>query len=100
MDKLERVLNRLKTQYSAYANEREAIEDGDGFIDISVACDLADYIPYLIETIEKQQESIDEFKSALWSCKYHAQSIIDSEYGETSDPWDIVEDVVELLGEE
>ncbi len=58
MSRLETVLKRLKRQYEAYEEERND-EDEDGFIDVSLACDLADSIPYLIETIEWQQKEIN-----------------------------------------
>ncbi|MBD1379151.1 hypothetical protein [Metabacillus arenae] len=55
MSKLSEVLNRLKRQYHAYEKERNN-ENEDGIIDISLACSLADSIPYLI----KQAEKIDK----------------------------------------
>jgi hypothetical protein len=54
MSKLEDVVKRLKSKFDTYENEREQGDDG---IYISLACDLADSIPYLIEQIERYEKS-------------------------------------------
>lgn len=70
--KLEKVLNRLKRQYEAYENELNVInDDTDGMIDISVACSLANSIPYLINQIEKQQKELSFMKDG---CNYNNEA--------------------------
>lgn len=54
-DKIDKVSLRLKQLYSAYEKERNS-EDEDAIIDVSVACQLADSIPYLIKKIEELQK--------------------------------------------
>lgn len=52
--KVEKYINQLKRDYSAYQDEQNDIEEsGDGIIDISLVCSLADSIPYLIKQIEE-----------------------------------------------
>jgi flagellar biosynthesis chaperone FliJ len=60
MDKLNEVLKRLERQYKSYEKERNN-EDEDGIIDVSLACNLADSIPYLIKTIEELQREISDY---------------------------------------
>jgi predicted RNase H-like nuclease (RuvC/YqgF family) len=68
--KLEKVLQRLKYQYKAYEAELQEInEEEDGMIDISVACALANSIPYLIKTIDEQQKEIEFWKDLAESCE-------------------------------
>lgn len=52
---MEKVFNRLEKLYKAYEKERE---QEDGFIDTSVACELADSIPFLL----KQARQTDLYK--------------------------------------
>lgn len=57
--KVEKVINRLKQQYEAYEKEMiEINEDTDGMIDISVACALANSVPYLIKQIEELNQEV------------------------------------------
>lgn len=61
--KLKKVVSRLKQQYESYEKELEEInEDTDGMIDISVACSLANSIPYLVEHIESLDAEKDYWK--------------------------------------
>lgn len=58
---MEDILKRLERQYSAYEAERNS-DDEDGMIDIALACELADSIPYLISTIREQKERLKEYE--------------------------------------
>lgn len=74
--KLEKVLIRLKQQYESYEKELEVINDNeDGMIDISVACALANSIPYLIQQLENQQKEIDEIKTHCIHCDADERTI-------------------------
>lgn len=50
---MHRVLTRLERLYKSYEKERNA---GDSIIDISVACELADSVPYLIKALRQSEE--------------------------------------------
>jgi|SRR5579875_729712 len=58
MEKLKVVIERLKHKYEIYEKEKKNAGE-DGITDLSLACDLADSIPYLIEQIEKLQKQLD-----------------------------------------
>ena len=79
--KLEKVLERLKGQYKSYEEELEEINgEEDGIIDISVACALANSIPYLIKTIEKaEDERIKSFHEG------YKQGLFDAEMKRLTD---------------
>jgi hypothetical protein len=64
MSTLDSVLKRLRSQSKVYENEQHNIDDEDdgGVIDVSLACGLADSIPYLIKTIENQLNEIESLK--------------------------------------
>lgn len=64
MDKLNEVIKRLERQYKIYEEERDS-DDEDGIIDVSLACRLADSIPYLIKTIKQQKELIRELEGSV-----------------------------------
>jgi len=51
-EKLEKVIKRLEHKYSAYEAEINS-DDEEGMIDVSLACELADSIPYLISVIKE-----------------------------------------------
>ena len=57
---MDKIIARLKSQYEAFENELNVIEDSeDGMIDIDLACSLAESVPYLIKQLEEKQAELD-----------------------------------------
>lgn len=56
---MEEILKRLQRKYEPYNKERE---DEEGMIDVALACELADSVPYLIKTIRELRTENEKLK--------------------------------------
>ncbi|MBL4952181.1 hypothetical protein JK635_08140 [Neobacillus sp. YIM B02564] len=80
-EKIKNVLDRLKQQYRVYERElKENNENEDRMIDLSIACILANSIPYLLKLIENaENERIKSFHEG------YKQGLFDAEMKRLTD---------------
>lgn len=52
----------------------------------------------LFDEVSRLKKEIESLKCTLSSCKYHAERIVERDYGESMDAHSIIEEVTEILG--